>query len=93
VEQANNKKLGEWLDQLSVTLQMDEVEEFLLAFTEELSACVVEVKNLEIVTYLLSRPKKKEKKPRHVLVAKKIRKDIETEATETKQSLNEDVFI
>ena len=90
--QPANKQLGEWLDLLCGTLQMDEVEEFLLAFPEELSACVDEVKNLEIVTYLLSRPNKKEKKPRHVLVAKKIRRDVDTDAAETKQSLNEDVW-
>jgi hypothetical protein len=38
-----NKQLGEQLDLLCGTSQMDEVEEFLLVFTEELYASVDEV--------------------------------------------------
>ena len=80
--QPANKQLGKWLYLLCGTLQMDEVEEFLLAFHVKLSACVEEVKNLEIVSYSLSRPNTKEKKPIYFFVAKKIRKDIETNDAE-----------
>ena len=71
---------------------MDDLQEFLLAFPEEVSASVDEVKKFgnRYLSYFSS--EKKKKKPRHVLVAKKIRKDIETDAAETKQSLNEDVW-